>query len=74
MCFLPYFICSSQLQGGVDGFLTQRVGWNPYFSKPFNDWKVDCVESFFVFCVGRERVGMRNIECFGLRQKVASFL
>lgn len=30
-------------------------GWNPCFTRPFNDWEVDCVERFLV-CLHGKRV------------------
>ncbi|RVX06525.1 hypothetical protein CK203_023744 [Vitis vinifera] len=32
-----------------------KGGWNPSFSKPFNNWEVDCVENFLV-CLHGKRV------------------
>ena len=30
-------------------------GWNLCFSKPFNDWEMDCVERFLA-CLQRQRI------------------
>ena len=51
-----------------------RGGWNPCFSRPCNDWRVDCVKSFLARLHGKRVLGMWKIGCFGQRQKVASLL
>ena len=34
-----------------------RGGWNPCFSRPFNDWEVDMLESFLVQLHGKRVCG-----------------
>lgn len=51
-----------------------RGGWNPGFSKPFNNWEVDVVESFLEWLHGKEFVEMWKAWCLGLKQRVTSFL
>ena len=38
------------------GIIELKGGWNPCFSKPFNDWEVDCMERFLASLHG-QRVG-----------------
>ena len=40
--------------------LKGRGGWNPCFSRPFNDWEIDCVERFLV-CLQGQRT-CRDVE------------
>ena len=40
---------------GIPQLREGKGGWNPSFSKPFNNWEVDCVENFLV-CLHGKRV------------------
>ena len=42
---LPFVVCLSGFKGGVGkeywNDATSEGGWNPVFTRPFNDWEVD---------------------------------
>ena len=75
--FPSLFALADSKEGWVEDVWNPSIekvgwGWNPYFSKPFYNWEVDCVVRFWCVCMRRKCIGIRKIECFGQRQRVAS--
>ena len=48
---------------GLLGFLGEEEGWNPHFSRSFNNWEVETVERFLLTLQGKRLV-------FGLENRV----